>query len=384
MAFAAAVGANKSVEYVAETSFGVPPTSPSTKYVRVKSGTKFDLTRNTFTSAELRSDRQVGSLTYGTRSGSAELPVEYSYGSLDDFLEAVMGGTWTSEVLKVGNVKRSFTFVEGFPDINLYEIISGTVLTGFNISMKPDAAVEGSFTALFKDQSCIQHAADGVVTMTFDGTAKTITRSTGSFVDDGFATGQTVMISGASKAANNQAIVLSDVAATVLTASTATIESDTAKTGVTICRILDATPTAVNSNDVFDSFTGEIEEDGATLAIVTALYLDFSQDGQANFVLFEATAQSVTVSRVNVTGSLTVRFINNALKNKFLKGEATSLSFTLGDGTNKSYRFDMGTVKFTSASTDSGENELTQTLNFTATYDTSDASTLVITRIPGA
>jgi len=83
-----------------------------------------------------------------------------------------------------------------------------------------------------------------------------------------------------------------------------------------------------------------------------------------------------------VTGTVTVRFVNNALKNKFLTGTPVALEFTLGDGTTKSYKFEMGTAKYTSATTDAGENELTQTLNFTAIYDVSDASTLVITRIP--
>lgn len=382
MSYTAAVGSNKTLSYVVETAFGTPPSNPSMIYVRAKAGAKFELKRDTFTSKELRADRQVGSLTYGTRSGSGELPFELSYGSFDDFLEAVMGGTWTANVLKVGNTKRSFAFEEGYPDINLYELNTGVVFTGFSIGVKPNAIVEGSFSALFKDQNCIQYADDGVTTMAFDGTAKTITRSAGSFVTDGFAVGQTVIVSGASVAGNNQSIVLSGVTATVLTASTATITNDTAKTGVTICRVLDASPTAVNTNEVFDSFTGVIQENGTTLAIVTGIDVKFDQSGQANNVLFSETAQSITLGTVNVTGSLIARYINNALKNKFLNGTATSLTFTLGDGAAKSYTFDMGTVKYTSTSTDTGENELTQTLNFTATYDATDESTLVITRIP--
>lgn len=384
MAFAAAVGSNKTLEYVAETSFGVTPTSPSTAYVRAKAGAKFELSRNTFTSNELRPDRQVGSLTYGTRSGSGELPFELSYGSFDDFLEAVMGGTWTANVLKVGNTKRSFTFQEGYPDINLYEQNTGVVFTGFSLSVKPDAAVEGSFSALFKDQNCIQYADDGVTTMAFDATDKTITRSAGSFITDGFAVGQTVKITGASVAGNNQSIVLSDVSALVLTASTATITNDTAKTGVTICRILDADPTAVNANEVFDSFVGYIKENGVTVASVNGFDLKFDQTGQANNVLFDATAQSITLGKVNVTGTLSIRYTGNTLKNKFLNGTATSLEIMIGDGTTKSYKLELGNAKYTSATTDNGENEVNQTLNFTAIYDTSDASTLVITRIPGA
>ena len=87
---------------------------------------------------------------------------------------------------------------------------------------------------------------------------------------------------------------------------------------------------------------------------------------------------------MNVTGTLSIRYTGNTLKNKFLNGTATSLEIMIGDGTTKSYKLELGNAKYTSATTDNGENEVNQTLNFTAIYDTSDASTLVITRIPGA
>lgn len=377
----AAVGANQTLAYVAETSFGVTPSNPTMKLVRAKSGAKFELKRDTFTSKELNPGRQVMGMTYGNRSGSAELPFEFSYASFDDFLEAVMGGTWSTNVLKMGTTPRSFTFEQGYPDINLREQNTGVVVNGFSLSVKPNAIVEGSFSGLFKDQACVQYADDGVTTMAFDGTAKTITRSAGSFVADGFAVGQTIVITGASVAGNNQSIVLSGVTATVLTASTATITTDTAKTGVTISRTLSASPTAVNSNPVFDAFTGALQENGVTLAIATGIDLKIDQGGNANFALFDATAQSVSLSTINATGSLVVRFVNNALKNKFLAGTASALTFTLGSG-SKSYTFDLSNIKYTSANADTGENELTQTLAFQAIYDVTDASTMVITRVP--
>lgn len=380
----AAVGANSSLAYVAESTFGVTPATPQTKYVRAKMGTKFDLKRETFTSKEMRADRQVGSLTYGNRSGTGDFPFELSYGSFDDFLEAVMGGTWTADKLKVGNTKRSFTFEQAWPDINLREQNTGVVMTGFSLNVKPNSIVEGSFSHMFKDQRSAQYADDGVTTMTFDNAAKTITRSSGSFIDDGFANGDIVTITGASVAGNNQTITLTTLSATVMTASGATILADTAKTGVTISKTICAVPTAVNDNTVYDSFTGVLKTDGATLAIVTGIDIKMDQSAAVSNVLFDPTAQQVSLGTVNVTGTLVVRFVNNAIKAKFLNGTATALEFTLGDGLGggKSYKFELGTCKFTSASVDAPETEVSQTLAFTAIYDTSDASSLVITRVP--
>lgn len=375
----AAVGTSVGISYTLEDSFGVTPTTPTMQAARVKAGTKFELKKDTFQSKELSTTRQVMGMTYGNRSGSAELPIEFSYGSFDDFMQSVLGGTWSTNVLKCGNVKRSFSFEQQFPDINLNEQNTGVVMTGFSLSVKPNAVVEGSFSALFKDQASVQYADDGTTTMAFAAT--TITRSAGSFLTDGFAVGDTVTVTGASVAGNNKNIVITALTATVMTASAAGFTVDTAKTGVTLAKTL-GTPVAANTNPVFDSFTGTLLVDGVATAIVTGIELKIDQSGQANNVLFDATAASVTLSTINVTGSVVVRFINNNLKKKYLSGTAVDLSFTLGNGSSKSYKFDMSNTKFTSAMTDTGENELTQTLNYQAIYDSTDASTLMITRYP--
>lgn len=375
----AAVGTSVGISYAAETTFGVIPTSPTMKALRLKSGAKFDLKRDTFQSKELNTSRQVMGMTYGNRSGSAELPIEFSYGSFDDLMEACLGGTWATNVLKCGNVKRSFSMEQQWPDINLNEQNTGVVITGFSLNVKPNAVVEGNFTALFKDQACVHYADDGVTTMAFAAT--TITRSAGSFITDGFAVGDTVTVTGASVAGNNKNIVITTLTATVMTASAAGFTVDTAKTGVTLAKTL-GTPVAANTNPVFDSFTGTLLVDGVATAIVTGIELKIDQSGQANNVLFDATAASVTLSTINVTGSVVVRFINNNLKKKYLSGTAVDLSFTLGNGSSKSYKFDMSNTKFTGANTDTGENELTQTLAYQAIYDGTDASTVMITRYP--
>lgn len=163
-----------------------------------------------------------------------------------------LAGRGYTNVLKIGNVKRSFTFEQRWPDINYNEQNTGVVFTGFTLAVKPNAVVEGSFSALFKGQAAVQYADDGVTTMAFAATGKTITRSAGSFITDGFAVGDKVTISGATVAGNNQTITITTLTATVMTASAATLSDDTAKTGVTLAKTLSATPTAANSNPVFE------------------------------------------------------------------------------------------------------------------------------------
>lgn len=378
----AGTGSNSSLSYGPETLFGVIPAAPAMKYVRAKTGFKFDLKRDTFSSKEQSPTRQITGLTYGNRSGSGEIPFEFSYASFDDFIEAVFGGTWAGDVLKIGSVKRSFVFETAQPDINLFEQNTGCVFSSFNLSVKPNGVVEGSFSLVNKDQLCTQMASDGTTTIAFAAT--TMTRSVGSFITDGFAIGDIVMVSGGSVGVNNKLVTLTAVAATVLTAAAAAFTVDAAKTGVTIAKTLSLAPTATNSNPVYDSFTGVMTEAGVTCAIVTGIDIKVEQSANGSNVLFDATIQQVSLGTVIVTGSVSVRFINNNLKKKFLSGTQTDLSFTLGSGAGggKSEKFDMSSVNFTSASTDTGEGELNQTFAFQATYNAGDASSIMLTRIP--
>ncbi len=376
-----AVGASSGISYVAETSFGVTPASPTMLTLRTLMGSKIDLTRSTFASKEINAARQVMALTYGNRTGAGSFPFEFSYGSFDDFMEALFGGTWTTNVLKVGNTNRSFTVEEAFTDINLREQNTGVTITDMSLSVKPNTQVTGSFTHQFKDQTSVQYADDGVTTIAFDGTAKTITRSAGSFITDGFAVGDLVVITGAATSANNvTTTAITTLTATVMTMSAATLTTDTAKTGVTLSKTL-GTPSAANTNAVFNSFTGSLTEGGTTLAIVTGIDVKVAAAATNSNVLFDPTIQQISRGTVTVTGTMTVRFINNNLKKKFLNGTSTDLSFTLGV-TSKTYQVDMSSVYYTGATNDSIEGELTQTFPFQAIYNTGDASSIMVTRVP--
>lgn len=101
----AATGSNSSTSYVAETSYGVTPANPTMKATRFGAAT-FNLTKESFSSNERSDKRQLMGMTFGTRSGSGELPFELSYGSFDDFMEACLGGTWATNVLKIGNTSH--------------------------------------------------------------------------------------------------------------------------------------------------------------------------------------------------------------------------------------------------------------------------------------
>jgi len=476
-----AVGSKSGLAYVAETVYGAPPASPAMKGLRAKFGSKFELKRDTFSSKEVSSTRQVMGMTYGNRSGSGSLPVELSYGSFDDFIEAVMGGTWTTNVLKVGNVGRSFTIEDQTSEVGVYEQNLGVVMSGLSLGIKPNAIVEGSFDFIFKDQKSMQLVSGGNVSGTFslgavtlamtanstgtatatrsagsfitDGlavgdyitftgvlapttntgpfvvtivtatvvtfatnstvvqaatpncgymkapginvaaTGKTWTRSSGSWITDGYVVGDSIYSSGVQAAGNIGVFTITAVTATVITCSAAAGLVDqncaTFPTVVTpalgigpLASSLGGTNTAANTNTPFDAFTGSILEGGQPIGYVTGLDLKLSVAAQGNNIVFSPVIQNVTLGQLTATGNMTVYFLDQRLKQKFLGGTTTSLQFTLGSGGSGSYLFNMGTVKYTSHTRDDQENAIIENVGFSALYDTTDASTLKITRVP--
>lgn len=85
------------VSYLLETSLGVIPNSPF-KVLRLTGGSNFGQTTNTVRSNEIRGDAQKAGTFRTDISASPSLNVELSPGTFDDFLEALLRGTWSTAV----------------------------------------------------------------------------------------------------------------------------------------------------------------------------------------------------------------------------------------------------------------------------------------------
>jgi hypothetical protein len=141
MAFAQ--GSRHRASYVAETTFGTTPTTPSMKALRL-TGTTFNLSKETYTSEEIRSDRQIVDLRHGTRQVGGDLSFELSYGAFDDLLESALFGVWTTDKVKSGTTLKSFTIERGFMDVGQYFRYTGCVVSSFGLSVPASGMVTGT------------------------------------------------------------------------------------------------------------------------------------------------------------------------------------------------------------------------------------------------
>lgn len=381
-------GSKTVYSYFAETTPGTPLVG-AYQTLRSKTGVKFDLKRDTFMSKERRADQMESSMSYGNKSGSGSIPVEHSYGAYDDLYEAAMGGTWDTNVLKMGTTDRSFTIEETATELGITEQIVGAKCTGFSISQKVNGIAEGSFEfGVFRD---VRGGQTKGVTVAIDASAKTITRASAGFnTVDGFplvvagVPALSVTTTGFSDAGNNVTSAVTTLTDTVITLTT--LASGTTASGVTTALIANATIAsslvAATTLAPFDSFTGTIQEGGVAIGHVTGWDLKMEQAVQPNFACGSDSPVSTSTGVKKVSGNLTVLYIDQALRKKFLNGTATSLKLILGSvAAEEAYTFDLGTVKFTSNTRDDSEMARIESMAFAATYTATD-TTLKITRTP--
>lgn len=141
-------GSRHGLRYIEESSYGVTPTTPAFQTLRHTS-CSLALSKNSSQSAEIRDDRQISDLRHGAKQVGGDIGFELSALTFDDLLEAVMGGTWATNVLKAGTTRRSFTFERYFADIagvdKPFHRFTGCEINTMNLSVQPDARITGTF-----------------------------------------------------------------------------------------------------------------------------------------------------------------------------------------------------------------------------------------------
>lgn len=130
------------LHYIAEATYGTTPATPAFKAVR-HTACNLAMTKSTMVSEELRADRQITDFRHGTKQTGGDISGELSSGAYDDFLEAVLGGTWTTNVLKAGTTRRSFSVLRHFSDLassaNPWHLFTGVEINKLSLSVAVNA-----------------------------------------------------------------------------------------------------------------------------------------------------------------------------------------------------------------------------------------------------
>lgn len=130
--------------YVPEVTFGVTPATPTTKLIPMQS-TTLDLAKEIISDPTIISDRMERYERHGNYQVNGNIVTSLQHSQFDDFIEAAMGGTWATNVLKVGSTNRSFTFEQGFLDIAQYRLFTGVRVNQWDLSVQPNGIVTSTF-----------------------------------------------------------------------------------------------------------------------------------------------------------------------------------------------------------------------------------------------
>lgn len=295
--------------YVVESTYGTTPTdSVNWKTLRM-TGESIGANPQTIISNEIRSDRQVAdNILVSLQVGGAS-NFEMSAQTFDDFLEAVMCGTWTTDVLKIGSTDRSYTLEKQFLDLSQNIAFKGMRVGQMDLNFTFNQIVTGAFT----------------------------------FVGNGVTSPSGTSLVGAGTLA---AATTTDVLA---------------------------------SPDV-----GTIQVDGGSApSPIRSIQLSLNNNMRPTEALGNSAPLNQRKGRATITGTIEAYFDDVTLYNKLINNTAASLSWVASDGTN-SYTFLLPKIKFGDGNptADAGDQDVIQTLSFTALYDATEATSLKVTRAP--
>lgn len=186
MAFSS--GSRHSVQHVAETTFNTTPVTPQTTIVPVVS-INITPSKDVFNDPSIRSDRSIRFQRHGNIHVAGDIETAYMHGTYDDFLAAALHGDWTSNTLKQGVTKKSFTIERGYLDLTgtNYQRFTGMVINQYRLDVPVNDVVRNTFSFMGAGRSEASSALDSTPTVPTDKAP--MTHLSGTFLEGGSAVG---------------------------------------------------------------------------------------------------------------------------------------------------------------------------------------------------
>lgn len=377
-----AKGTAKQVGYKKESAFGVLAGSSSAKLLR-RVTANFNLTKETYESGEIRTDRQIADFRHGVRSAEGSLNGELSPASYADFIGSVVARDFTTGVSSTGvsvtidAVGNVFTVTRSADDFLVEGYKVGTVvrLTGIGLN-----------AANVDNNLLITSVTDTVLTVTTingstlfeqgpiaDVDIETVGKTT--FVPSTGHTDQSYTIeewySDIAQSEVFTGMKVNSVAVQLPATGLTTVDvgfagKDMAQSGTTQYF---SNPTAQGTNGIFAAVNGVMLVDGAPVALVTS----------ADFTIERATENATTVGsnsvadifsgRIRVSGNLSVYFQDAAFRTYFDDEVPVSLVLVLTSDSSKNsdfVTFTLPKVKLGSFTKDDGELGIVAATSFQA------------------
>ncbi len=136
-------GARVVTHFIKEVTPGVTPVAPEPgdwQTARL-TGNTLTPTPNTQVSDEVTASRISQGSTITSLTIPGNLTAELSFGTFDDFLEALFYGNWNNDVLTIGETRHTFSVQKGYTDVNTYHLFKGVHIATGAIEIPEDGKI---------------------------------------------------------------------------------------------------------------------------------------------------------------------------------------------------------------------------------------------------
>lgn len=370
-------GIGVSVRYVAESTTGVIPTTPTMTVLRATSR-NVNLGKNLLESAEVSSHGEETDVRHGFQQVSGTLNTELLTGNADAFLAAALRSTWSSAISEAvicgATGPATFTRASGSFVSDGFQPGDIIVTTGF-----PTAVNNGKWMILTVSALSITvavssvaskqvqtEAADGDSTVTLAGRRLTTgTTKTTFSIERAFT--------GTSKFQQFMGVTPNGLTLGVQPESIPTLEfpviglKSQAMTSSTVASAVTAAPTG----SPYDSFSGGICIGSNLVGVVTGLNLNLALNRELVPVVGDYYSPDIFEGRIMVSGEVTVMFENDTLYNLFYNETESKMGLRLNDPNGTDFHgIYLPRTKFNAAPLDPGQTgPVIQTMQFRCLRD---------------
>jgi len=147
MAFAQ--GSRSSLAYIAETTFGTTPSTPTLANLPINSHS-LDLTKDRVEGNEIQADRMSRVDRHGNKQAGGSIEVDLRKGDYDELLESAFFNSYATDVLKVGTTPKYFSMEDAANDVNQFRMFTGLAVSSVNFSIAPNQMVTSTFEMVGK------------------------------------------------------------------------------------------------------------------------------------------------------------------------------------------------------------------------------------------
>ena len=149
-----AVGSRSAIGHVVETTLGTTPTTPVLLELPF-TGFNVGVVKDKYIDQSIQGDRMYRPSVAGNTHIGGDLDVNYAPLHYDALLESLLSGVWVTNVLKIGNTRKSFTVEHSQIDIAQFFQYNGMIVDKLQLKIATNGIITAKFTFVGKDSPTV-------------------------------------------------------------------------------------------------------------------------------------------------------------------------------------------------------------------------------------